>query len=43
MPQSTKDAFEENREGILADFANAEQLGQEVVFQDECGFSKRSY
>jgi len=37
------DNFEANREAILAAFKNADELGQEVLFQDETGFSKVSY
>ena len=39
VPQKTLDDFPFNRQRILDQMAEAEKLGQEVIYQDEIGFS----
>jgi purine-nucleoside phosphorylase len=43
MSQATINSFEETREAIIGEFEKAKQLGQEVLYQDETGFSRTSY
>lgn len=39
VPQKTLEDFPFNRQRILEQLAEAERLGQEVIYQDEIGFS----